>query len=109
MRDEMVLVEYFEGSTCDWMRTEVSRGLVIEIDIDVLKEEIEEKLRALSSFVTWVGDAVMGLGPMLYVVPLEHVEEAIALLNKKEIPFSVYTLKTCRFIRLLSDVRATDA
>ena len=82
----------------------MSRGLVIEIDIDVLKEEIEEKLRALSSFVTWVGDAVTGLGPMLYVVPLEHVEEVIALLNKEEIPFSVYTLRTCRFIRLLSDV-----
>jgi hypothetical protein len=101
MRDEMVLVEYFEGTTCDWRRVKVPRGLVIEIDIDVLKEEIEEKLRDLSSLVTWVGDAVMGLGSMLYVVPLEHVEEAITLLNKEEIPFSVYTLMTCRFIRLL--------
>jgi hypothetical protein len=25
------------------------------------------------------------------------------LLNKEEIPFSVYTLRTCRFIRLLSE------
>ena len=100
---DMVFVEYFEGTTCVWRRAKVARGLVLEIDIDVLKEEIEEKLRALSSFVTWVGDAVMGLGPMLYVVPLENIEEAIALLNKEEIPFSVYTLRTCRFIRLLSE------
>jgi hypothetical protein len=97
-------VVYFEGTTCDWRRAKVpTRGLVLEIDIDVLKEEIEEKLRALSSIVTWVGDAVIGIGSMLYLIPFENIEEAIALLNKEEIPFSVYTLRTCRFIRLLSE------
>jgi hypothetical protein len=101
---DMVLVEYFEGTTCDWRRVKVPRGIIIEIDSDVIgeKDELEAKIAFLAVLKTWVGDAVMGLGSMLYLIPFENVEEVIALLNENGISFSVYTLRTCRFIRLLS-------
>lgn len=101
---DMVLVEYFEGTTCFWRRAKVPRGLIVEVDSDVIgeKDELEAKITSLAALKTWVGDAVIGLGSMLYLIPFENIEETIALLNKEEIPFSVYTLRTCRFIRLLS-------
>lgn len=102
MPDE-ILVEYFEGTTSTWQRAKVPRGLIIEIDLDALeeKEEIKEKITNLSVLETWVGDAVMGVGSMLYVVPIESVEEVIALLNEELVSFNVYALRTCRFIRPL--------
>jgi hypothetical protein len=102
---DMIFVEYFEGTTCDWRRAKVPRGgLIVEVDSDVIgeKDELEAKITFLAVLKTWVGDAVIGLGSMLYLIPFEKIEEAIALLNENEISFSVYTLRTCRFIRLLS-------
>jgi hypothetical protein len=98
-------VVYFEGTTCDWRRTKVPEGLIVEVDSDAIegRDELEAKITSLAALKTWIGDAVIGLGSMLYLIPFENIEEAIALLNKEEIPFSVYTLRTCRFIRLLSE------
>jgi hypothetical protein len=100
---DMIFVEYFEGTTCDWRRAKAPKGLIVEVDSDAIegRDELEAKITSLAALKTWVGDAVIGLGSMLYVIPFEHVEEVIALLNKESIPFNVYTLTTCQFIRLV--------